>query len=116
MEDTSKRFLNMEVNAPMLILCSPTVDSKLQSISGMDVNPNHSWSEGEGFMCKRIVPLSDETLTDSDRGTFKWEATVQFHTLHPSKDMNFKYLYNLYSEEFFTLDMHHLEQKPQDTE
>ena len=54
----------------LVILCSPTNDSKLNSISGINVKPNHNWSEGGGFICKRNVPLRDATLIAKERGTF----------------------------------------------
>lgn len=55
---------------PLVILWSPTDDSKLKSMSGIDVKPYHNWSEGGGFICKRNVPLSDVILIAKERGTF----------------------------------------------
>lgn len=54
---------------PLVILWSPTAESKLKSMSGIDVNENHNWSDGGGFICNRSVPRRDVTLIAKERGT-----------------------------------------------
>lgn len=67
---TLNRLTRNKAMRPLVILCSPTEDSKLKSISGMDVNPIHNWSEGGGFICNRTVPRRDATLIAKEMGTF----------------------------------------------
>lgn len=66
---------------PLVILCSPTEDSKLKSISGMDVKASHSWSEGGGFICNRNVPRRDVTLMVKERGTFGEKQSVRWRKM-----------------------------------
>lgn len=68
---TLNRLIRNNTMWLLLILCSPIEDSKWKSISGIDENPNHNWSDGGGFICNRNVPRKDVTLIAIVRGTFK---------------------------------------------
>lgn len=79
---TLNRLIRNKARRAFVILWSPTNDSKLIWISGIEVNPNHIWSEGGGFMHTRIVPQIEETLIPNKRGTFnRWKIVMSGNRL-----------------------------------